>query len=247
MEVCVDSVRSATAAERGGATRIELCAGLSEGGTTASLGLLRIVKAVTTLPVFALIRPRAGDFLYDPEELEVMREDIQLCKENGADGIVFGALTSSGSIDTEVCKEFIGIFQINRHLMSPILPAFDMCRDPHASLEVLISLGFERVLTSGQESSALEGLPLIRELIQIANNRITVMPGGAINARNLDRILTGSGAKEFHCSARSIQDSLMVHKNSRVTMGAQLAAPEFSLKFANEELIRTLKDIQAAV
>ncbi|XP_022080906.1 copper homeostasis protein cutC homolog isoform X2 [Acanthaster planci] len=244
MEVCVDSVRSATAAERGGATRIELCAGLSEGGTTASLGLLRIVKAVTTLPVFALIRPRAGDFLYDPEELEVMREDIQLCKENGADGIVFGALTSSGSIDTEVCKEFI---ELSRPLPVTFHRAFDMCRDPHASLEVLISLGFERVLTSGQESSALEGLPLIRELIQIANNRITVMPGGAINARNLDRILTGSGAKEFHCSARSIQDSLMVHKNSRVTMGAQLAAPEFSLKFANEELIRTLKDIQAAV
>ncbi|XP_038046374.1 copper homeostasis protein cutC homolog [Patiria miniata] len=244
MEVCVDSVRSATAAERGGATRIELCAGLSEGGTTPSLGLLRIVKAVTKLPVFVLIRPRAGDFLYEPEELEVMREDIQLCKENGADGIVFGALTSSGSVDAEVCKEFV---ELCRPLPVTFHRAFDMCSDAHTSLETLISLGFERVLTSGQESSALEGLPLIKELIQIANNRIIVMPGGGINARNLDRILTGSGTREFHCSGRGTQDSQMVHRNNRVTMGASLAPQEFNHKVADEELIRTLKDIQHAV
>ncbi|XP_071793478.1 copper homeostasis protein cutC homolog isoform X2 [Asterias amurensis] len=244
MEVCVDSVRSAVEAERGGASRIELCASLAEGGITPSLGLLRVVKSTIKLPVFVLIRPRGGDFLYSSQEVDVIREDIKLCKENGADGFVFGALTSSGDVDHQICKEFI---ELCRPLPVTFHRAFDMCRNAYTSLRDIINLGFERLLTSGQETSALEGLPLIKEIIQRAKNRITVMPGGGINERNLDRILTESGAREFHCSARSTEDSSMVHRNNRVAMGASLKSPEFSYKFADKELIQTLKDIQAAV
>lgn len=162
MEVCVDSVESAVNAERGGAGRIELCSGLLEGGTTPSMGLLQIVKQSVQIPVFVMIRPRGGDFLYSDREIEVMKADIQLAKLYGADGLVFGALTEDGQIDKELCMSLIALC---RPLPVTFHRAFDMVHDPMAALETLLTLGFERVLTSGCDSSALEGLPLIKRLI----------------------------------------------------------------------------------
>ncbi|XP_062070891.1 copper homeostasis protein cutC homolog isoform X2 [Lepus europaeus] len=162
MEVCVDSVESAVNAERGGAGRIELCSGLLEGGTTPSMGLLQIVKQSVQIPVFVMIRPRGGDFLYSDREIEVMKADIQLAKLYGADGLVFGALTEDGQIDKELCMSLIALC---RPLPVTFHRAFDMVQDPMAALETLLTLGFERVLTSGCDSSALEGLPLIKRLI----------------------------------------------------------------------------------
>ncbi|XP_073096661.1 copper homeostasis protein cutC homolog isoform X2 [Manis javanica] len=215
MEVCVDSVESAVNAERGGAGRIELCSGLLEGGTTPSMGVLQVVKQYVQIPVFAMIRPRGGDFLYSDREVEVMKADIRLAKLYGADGLVFGALTEDGHIDKELCMSLV---------------AFDMVHDPVAALETLSTLGFERVLTSGCDCSALEGLPLIKRLIDQAKGRIVIMPGGGITDRNLQRILEGSGATEFHCSARSARDSGMKFRNSSVAMGASLSSSEYSLK-----------------
>nr|KAF6455539.1 cutC copper transporter [Rousettus aegyptiacus] len=228
MEVCVDSVESAINAERGGAGRIELCSSLLEGGTTPSMGVLQVVKQCVQIPVFVMIRPRGGDFLYSDREVEVMKADIHLAKLYGADGLVFGALTEDGHIDKELCMSLV---------------AFDMVHDPMAALETLLTLGFERVLTSGCDGSALEGLPLIKRLIDQAKGRIVVMPGGGITDRNLQRILEGSGATEFHCSARSARDSGMKFRNSSVVMGASLSSSEYSIKVTDVTQVRTLTAI----
>ncbi|XP_066549436.1 copper homeostasis protein cutC homolog [Amia ocellicauda] len=240
MEVCVDSVESAINAERGGAGRIELCSGLLEGGITPSIGLLQVVKQYVQIPVFVMIRPRAGDFLYSDHEVEVMKTDIHLSKSHGADGLVLGTLTEDGRVDTELCMELLAAC---RPLPVTFHRAFDMVHDPMVALETLISLGFERVLTSGCDVSALEGLPLIKRLVEQAKGRITVMPGGGISERNLQRILEGSGAQEFHCSARSSRDSAMKFRNSCVSMGAALSTPEYSVKVADVTKVRTLNAI----
>lgn len=240
MEVCVDSVESAINAERGGAGRIELCSGLLEGGTTPSMGVLQVVKQCVQIPVFVMIRPRGGDFLYSDREIEVMKADIRLAKLYGADGLVFGALTEDGHIDRELCTSLVALC---RPLPVTFHRAFDMVHDPMAALETLLTLGFERVLTSGCDSSALEGLPLIKRLIDQAKGRIVVMPGGGITDRNLQRILEGSGATEFHCSARSARDSGMKFRNSSVAMGASLSSSEYSLKVTDVTLVRTLNAI----
>ncbi|XP_067858110.1 copper homeostasis protein cutC homolog isoform X2 [Heptranchias perlo] len=177
MEVCVDSVESAVNAERGGASRIELCSSLMEGGTTPSIGLLQVIKRYVNIPVFAMIRPRGGDFFYSDSEIEVMKADIKLAKANGVDGTVFGALTEDGRVNAEVCMELIAE---SRPLPVTFHRAFDMVHDPTVALECLISLGFERVLTSGCDSTALEGLPTIRHLVEQAKRRIIVVPGNPL-------------------------------------------------------------------
>ncbi|KAL3972082.1 interferon, gamma-inducible protein 30 [Sarotherodon galilaeus] len=230
MEVCVDSVESAVNAERGGAGRLELCSSLLEGGLTPSLGLLHVVKQYVKIPIYVMIRPRGGDFLYSDLEVEVMRKDIELMKSQGADGLVLGALTEDGRVDAELCMELLAAA---RPLPVTFHRAFDMVHDPAVALEALISLGFERVLTSGCDSSALEGLPLIKRLVDQAKGRIIIMPGGGITERNLQRILEGSGAQEFHCSARSSRESAMKFRNTCVSMGASFAAPEYGLKVAD--------------
>ncbi|XP_029109697.1 copper homeostasis protein cutC homolog isoform X2 [Scleropages formosus] len=240
MEVCVDSVESAINAERGGAGRLELCSSLLEGGITPSVGLLHVVKQYVRIPVYCMIRPRGGDFLYTDREVEVMKTDIELIKSHGADGLVLGALTEDGRVDTELCVELLAAC---RPLPVTFHRAFDMVHDPVVALETLISLGFERVLTSGCDSSALEGLPLIKRLVEQAKGRIIIMPGGGISERNLQRVLEGSGAQEFHCSARSTKDSTMKFRNPCVNMGASLSAPEYSVKVADVTKIRTLNAI----
>ncbi|XP_076868049.1 copper homeostasis protein cutC homolog isoform X1 [Brachyhypopomus gauderio] len=240
MEVCVDSVESAINAERGGAGRIELCSSLMEGGITPSIGLLQVVKENVQIPVYVMIRPRGGDFLYTDREADVMRKDIELMKSHKADGVVLGALTEDGRVDVELCMELLAAC---RPLPVTFHRAFDMVHDPSVAVETLASLGFERILTSGCESSALEGLPLIKRLTEQAKGRIIIMPGGGITERNLQRILEGSGAQEFHCSARSSRDSAMKFRNANVSMGASLSAPEYSLKVADVTKVRTLNAI----
>ncbi|XP_031160759.1 copper homeostasis protein cutC homolog isoform X2 [Sander lucioperca] len=164
------------------------------------------------------------------QEVEVMRKDIELMKSHGADGLVLGALTEDGQVDAELCMELLAAA---RPLPITFHRAFDMVNDPVVALETLISLGFQRLLTSGCDNSALEGLPLIKRLIEQAKGRIAIMPGGGINERNLQRILEGSGAEEFHCSARSSRDSAMKFRNTCVTMGATFSAPEYGLKVAD--------------
>ncbi|CAH1784205.1 unnamed protein product [Owenia fusiformis] len=244
MEVCIDSVASAINAEKGGAIRVELCANLMEGGTTPSLGMLKTVKEFTNLPVFVMIRPRGGDFLYTDAEVTVMKNDITALKTAGADGFVIGVLTEEGEIDKDTCRQLIGLC---RPRPVTFHRAIDMCKRYETALETIIQLGCERVLTSGLENSALEGVPVIKNMVDIAKERIIVMPGGGINERNLQRILDGTGAKEFHCSARSTIPSNMSYRNTAVAMGASISPPEFQRKITDIDKVRKLVYIAKGV
>jgi copper homeostasis protein len=235
IEICVDSVVGAVAAERGGADRVELCDNLLEGGTTPSLGCIRLARRHVRLGLQVIIRPRGGDFLYDDYEMQVMREDIRLCKEAKADGVVIGCLTAEGNIDLGRTRELI---ELARPMNVTFHRAFDMCRDPLQGLEDLVALDADRVLTSGQEASCLEGLELIAALQKQAAGRIVVMPGGGITPRNVSRIVAGTGVHEVHLSARVSVKSRMTHRNSRCYMGGTLRPPEFSWKATDEKVVR---------
>ncbi|OWF43185.1 copper homeostasis protein cutC homolog [Mizuhopecten yessoensis] len=239
MELCVDSVESALNAEEGGATRVELCGSLVEGGTTPSLGLFRIVKSRLSIPVFVIIRPRGGDFLYSDAEVGVMKEDISLftSSPDRPDGFVIGCLNVDGTVNTVLCKEFIALARPSKMTFHR---AIDMTPDLGDALEAVIGCGFDRVLTSGGQSTALEGLPVLSDLVIQAKGRVVIMPGGGITDHNVARIVQGCGCTEFHCSARSSRSSLMTYQKQGVAIGASLSPPEFSLKAADVCKIRTI-------
>ena len=239
LEACVDSVESSVAAEQGGAGRLELCADLLEGGTTPSAGMLEVVRRSVRIPVHVMIRPRGGDFCNTPAEFEVMRRDIAAAKASGADGVVFGLLTPGGEIDVERTRILTADA---RPLRVTFHRAFDMTRDAHASLEALIAMGIERVLTSGQEQSALEGIDLIAALVRQAGERIIVMPGGGIHERNVRKVAAQSGAREIHASARTTADGPMEYRNRRAFMGGELRPAEFSRSVSDPARVRAIRD-----
>jgi copper homeostasis protein len=236
VEICVDSIGGAMAAERGGADRVELCANLLEGGTTPSAGCIKLARRVK-IGLYVMIRPRGGDFLYQPEELEVMREDIRMAKDLGADGVVLGCLTADGNIDRSQMEQLISLA---RPLKATFHRAFDMSADAARALEDLVDLGVDRVLTSGQESSALEGMEVIGALQKQAAGRIRVMAGGGVTLRNVQRIVDATGISEVHLSARASVKSGMNYLNQRVFMGGALHPPEFSWKTTDESMVRSI-------
>jgi len=225
------------AAERGGADRVELCDNLLEGGTTPSAGAIKTARARIQIGLQVIIRPRGGDFLYSDTELDVMREDVRMARDLGAEGVVVGFLSAGGDIDSERTREFI---ELARPLNVTFHRAFDMCRDPQQGLEDLIALRVNRVLTSGQEAGCMEALDLLAELHRQAAGRIIVMPGGGITPRNAHRIVEATGVSEIHLSARASVESGMEHRNGRVFMGGALRPPEFSWKTTSEEAVRTV-------
>lgn len=237
VEICVDSVTGALAAQSGGADRVELCDNLLEGGTTPSAGCIKIARDRLKIGLHVIIRPRGGDFLYQPDELHVMREDIRVARELGADGVVFGCLTAQGDIDRVNTGELV---QAARPLKVTFHRAFDMCRDPHKGLEDLIQLGVERLLTSGQEASCIEGLELIAALQKQASSRIIIMPGGGLTPRNIGKLVAATGVGEVHLSARRMVESGMRYRNTRVFMGGALRPPEFNWKMTDEAAVRTV-------
>ena len=240
VEVCIDSVESAVAAAAGGADRLEVCSALGEGGLTPTAGLMDVVRARVQIPLAVMIRPRAGDFCYSDDEFEVMRRDLVRLKEQGADMVVFGLLTPDGAVDVARTRDLMALA---RPLPVTFHRAFDMTRDPRAALETLIELGCERVLTSGQEKSVLEGLELIAELVRQAGSRIRVVPGGGITERNLPRILRECNAREFHVSASATRDSAMEFRNTRVPMGRTLAASEYAHSVADAGRVRRFREL----
>lgn len=237
LEICIDSVESALAAEAAGADRVELCQGLIEGGTTPSPGTIRLTRKHTNLGVMVIIRPRGGDFLYTDHETDVMLEDIREAKAAGADGVVIGCLSADGTVDVEKNRALILAAQ---PMSVTFHRAFDVTRDPFEALETVIDLGCDRILTSGQEASVLEGADLIRELIAKAGDRIVIMPGGGITTRNVGKIAALTGAEELHMSCRRTLDSGMQFRNSRVYMGGALYPPEFARKIADTDGIRNV-------
>lgn len=225
VEICVDSIEGALAAQKGGAQRVELCDNLLEGGTTPSAGMIALTRRQITIDLNVIIRPRGGDFCYSALEFEAMKYDVTLAKQLGANGVVIGLLNPDGAIDKTRTAELIALAH---PLNVTFHRAFDMAVEPQQALEELIDLGIDRVLTSGQESSALEGIDLITTLVQQAGDRIIIMPGGGINERNIGKIVAHSGVKEIHLSARSTVESAMQYRRSHVFMGGTLRPPEFS-------------------
>jgi len=226
-EVCVDSVEAALAAQEGGADRVELCANLLEGGTTPSAATIQYARKSIEIGLHVIIRPRGGDFCYSNLEFEVMKRDVQLAKEWGSNGVVVGNLNEDGTVDTERTGALVSLA---RPMSITFHRAFDMSRDPYEALERLIELGIDRVLTSGQEPYILDGLDLISELVERAGDRIIVMPGGGgISARNIQRIVEQSRAREIHFAAPVQVESRMRYRNTRVTMGGELRPPEYAL------------------
>jgi copper homeostasis protein len=205
LEICASNYQSAINAQTAGAHRIELCTELAVGGLTPSYGLLLQVLKKLTIPVFILIRPRSGNFTYSEAEFEIMKHDIQLCKDLGcsvpiAIGIVSGVLNGDNTIDIERTKQLI---ELSRPLPFTFHRAFDWTPEPFGALEQLIDLGAERVLTSGQETSAEKGIELLKQLKDKAKNRITILPGGGINPQNA-KVFRDFGFSELHASATSL-------------------------------------------
>jgi len=242
IEICIDSVLSAQAAERGGADRVELCDNLLEGGTTPSAGCIKVVRDRIKIGLQVIIRPRGGDFLYSSDEQEVVREDIRMAKDLGADGVVIGCLTDQGEVDRD---QAAGLIELARPMNVTFHRAFDMCRDPQQALEVLVDLGVDRVLTSGQEAGCMEGLELIGELRQQAAGRIIVMPGGGITPRNVYRVVQATGVSEVHLSARTTVYSAMEHRNLNCFMGGVLRPPEYSRKVTDTLAVKAVVDVLA--
>src|SRR6266496_5669252 len=206
IEIATSDFETTRAAVEGGADRIELCPNLSEGGTTASYGTIYQCREVFDVLLYPIIRPRGGDFLYTENEYEIMLHDVKLCKQLGCDGIVIGLLNANGSIDI---KRTAALIEIAYPMGVTFHRAFDRCADPFEALEHLIQMGCERILTSGQRTTVVEGMELISELNKRADHRITIMPGSGVRKDNIKMLAERTGCAEFHSSLRGKEKSKM--------------------------------------
>jgi len=221
LEICCGDLASVLAAKDGGAGRIELCSGLSEGGLTPSIGLIKAAVASGIPCINVLIRPRTGDFLYSDKEIELMEADIRTAIEAGATGVVIGALTPDGDIDIPTCSRLIKAARENNgNINVTFHRAFDLSRDPAMSLEDVIGLGCNCLLTSGMAQFAVKGISLLRQLTSQAGNRITVMAGAGVNPANVSDIIAATGVTAIHSTARKPIPSKMEFRRLTVSMGA---------------------------
>jgi copper homeostasis protein len=205
LEICVESVDHAVAAERGGAQRIELCSDLPSGGITPSAGLMQTVRRRVSIPIHVLIRPRPGDFCYSDSELEIMRNDILAARQFGMDGVVLGVLRPNAHVDIERTRALV---ELARTLTVTFHRAFDDVQNLDSSLEDVIQTGASRVLTSGGEARATDALSILARLVQAARDRIVLMPCGGINSENIVQVIQKTRAQEVHTSAGTSNPNL---------------------------------------
>ena len=250
LEICTADIDSVGSAYAGGADRIELCSELEVGGITPSAGLLEQAlwksrRRMEPIAVNVLVRPRPGDFLYSDKELNQCVQDTAYAVGAGADGIVFGALTSDGEVDDYACEKVLDAMRqsVNpgQKVSTTFHRAFDLCRDPFEALEVIIKLGFDRILTSGQAASAEKGVELLARLRERAAGRISIMPGGGITPANIRQVIDATGVTEIHASAKETVKSRMTFRREDVGMGA-CDADEYSRFATSQEIVRELKE-----
>jgi len=240
LEICAGSVTSCIAAENGGASRIELCDNLLEGGTTPSYGTIALAREKVKIDLYPIIRPRGGDFLYSDIEFETMKRDVALCKQLGCNGVVIGILTAEGKVDKARCKELVDLawpMGVTFHR------AFDMTDNPFEALEDIISIGCERILTSGCRNTAMEGAELLKELVIRADDRIAIMAGSGVRSTNIATLVKTTGVTEFHTSAKAYNDSKMVYRNPNVSMGGIPGVPEYGISESQENEVRLIREI----
>jgi copper homeostasis protein len=239
IEICTYSLEYAIAAQAGGADRVEFCAGPAEGGTTPSAGSIELARQQLKIALNVLIRPRGGDSLYTAHEFAAMKQDILLCRRLGVDGVVLGVLLPNGHVDRERTGELV---ELARPMSVTFHRAFDMAADPLTALEEVIALGCDRVLTSGQAASAMDGADLIAELVQRAGERIIIMPGGGVRDTNLSLLAAKTRAREFHSSARTFVPSAMQYRNPRVSLGGT-GDDEYQLLMPDQNMVRRMRVI----
>lgn len=241
LEVSVEGVDGLLVAQANGADRVELCASVLEGGITPSLGSVREALRRAQVPVFVIVRPRGGDFLYSEAEFAGMREDVRVLKELGVAGVVSGCLTADGHADAQRTAELV---ELGRPMSFTFHRAFDMVRDPEEALEILVDAGVDRVLTSGQRPTAIEGLANLKRFAELAAGRIIVMPCGSIRADNIARVRQETGLAEFHFAAHRQATSAMAYRNPHVVMGATSPAHEYRRTVTDAGVVR--ETVQAA-
>ncbi|MCW4456253.1 copper homeostasis protein CutC [Flavobacterium sp. MXW15] len=210
LEIAANSLASALAAQEGGADRVELCGNLGEGGTTPSYGTLALARERLRIPLYVLIRPRPGDFLYGPAETEVMLRDIELCVRLGCDGVVIGALDADGAVDMALCRQLVAAAG---PLGTTFHRAFDAARELPAALEQVVALGCERILSSGGQAAASAGADTLAALVAQAGGRIAMMAGAGLEPGNIATLAVRSGCRELHASAKALRRSAMRHRN----------------------------------
>src|SRR5579871_207072 len=237
IEVCVDSVASATAAERGGAARVELCTSLIEGGVTPSAGMIAAVRRRISIGLQVIIRPRGGDFCYEEDEFDLMGRDIEIAKELGADGVVLGVLSIDGTVDVDRTRQLV---DIARPLNVTFHRAIDMSADLLEALDDICDTGADRVLTSGGEQECLKGAETLSRLVKSAGNRITIMAGGGIGPDDVAGNLERTGVTEIHVGMSSNQSSPMLYRNPRVSLG-KAKGLEYQRAVVLEENVRKLQ------
>jgi len=206
IEIATTDFTSTQSAVEGGADRIELCAALTEGGTTPSYGTILKCRNSFSVELFPIIRPRSGDFLFSDAEFEIMIEEVNLCRDSGCNGVVIGILNKDGTIDVERTSKLVELaypLEVSFHR------AFDRCKDPFKAKEQLIEIGCQRIITSGQRPTAPEGIDLIAQLLKAAGQRIIIMPGSGVRKENIKELAEKTGAIEFHSSLRSKEKTKM--------------------------------------
>ncbi len=233
LEICVDNIEAAFAAEAAGADRIELCTNLNEGGITPSFAYIEYAVQNLTIPVFPIIRPRGGNFLYTNAEYEIMRKDVLQCKLIGCKGVVFGLLNIDGTIDVERTKMLVqdaGKMEVTFHR------AFDSTNNIVLALKDVISTGCKRILTSGLYKNVDDGLQNIQELVSLANDRIIIMPGSGVRSTNIEKLVSATNAIEFHSSAKKMKTGEMNYINPN------FSKEENNYQFVDEIEIRKIKE-----
>lgn len=214
LEICAFHIDSCIIAERYGAMRVELCDNPIEGGTTPSYGMIKQVREKISIKLYPLLRPRSGNYFYSDEEFDILKDDIEICKQLGCDGISVGVSKINAEIDTERLKrivEWAGPMGVTCNRV------FDCAPDPFKALNDIIDCGCERVLTSGQKSSANDAANLLKQLVQQADGRVIIMPGAGVNSSNILSLKNTSGAMEFHSSARRIAPNPVTYINKEVS------------------------------
>jgi copper homeostasis protein len=237
LEICLDSVESAMNAERGGADRVELCAGLPEGGTTPSAGMIAAVRKQISIGLQVMVRPRGGDFCYSAEEFGIMQRDVLIAKQLGAGGVVFGVLDLEGHLDKARMRQLI---ELARPLKITCHRAFDMAFDFERALNDLMELGVDRVLTSGGQKSAIDAMPTLKQIARQARGRISVMACGEISITNVKAVVNYTGVTEVHAGLGEPVASAMRFRNPRIMMGS-VASAEYQRTVVSEHSVRELR------
>ena len=239
VEACVDSVASALAAERGGASRVELCDALFDGGTTPSAGMIAACKETVSIPVFVMIRPRGGGFVYSVEERDVMRRDVRIARELGADGVVIGGLLPNGEVDMAVVEMLV---KAAHGLPVTFHRAFDLTPDLEASLESLVEAGVQRILTAGGAATAAEGASTLGTLVRRAGSRIIVMAGGGVREPNVRALISTSGVREVHVRLTRLTHGAAPPARRDLRVRRPLPDDEAVWEETDEQRVRSLVD-----